>query len=141
MLGWIRSDQGREVAIQFELYGQRTGGALLSQQVIGSSFTGSFDWMLVWDDVAPTENAYFCNVRVNLRAPASGQEGRAWFDDLALVQWENWQAGQATLNFPNNLQWMQVRAPSGTVTAVVDYRREWITVPESVYRHDLPSGP
>lgn len=141
MLGWIQADQGREVRIQFELYSQRTAGATVSQQIIENSFAGTFDWMLVWDDVVVPDLGYFYNVRVNLRAPASGQEGRAWFDDLALVQWESWQTGQASLSFPNNLQWMQVRAPSGTVTAVVEYRREWITVPEPAYRRYLASGP
>jgi len=141
MLGWIQADQGREVRIQFELYSQRTGNNLQSQQTIESSYAGSFDWMLIWDDIVVPEQGYFYNVRLNLRAPASGEEGRAWFDDLALVQWEDWQEGPAVPAFPNNLQWVQVRAPSGTLTVVVEYRREWYNIPEPAYRRYTVSGP
>jgi poly-gamma-glutamate capsule biosynthesis protein CapA/YwtB (metallophosphatase superfamily) len=135
MLGWMMANQGREVRIQFELYGGRTGGTAVSQQIIENSFAGSFDWMMVWDDVVAPSNGYYYNVRVNLRAPSSGQEGHAWFDDLALVQWENWQSGPAWPDFPNSLQWVQVRAPSGTITAVVEYRREWLSESRQISRY------
>jgi hypothetical protein len=140
MLGWMQADQGREVRIQFELYSDRSGNNLQSQQPIEGNFAGTFEWMSVWEDVVVPDQGYFYNVRVNLRAPSSGNEGRAWFDDLALVQWEDWQAQHAALDFPNNLQWVQVRARSGTQMVVVQYRREWMDIPEPGYRRYFVPG-
>jgi poly-gamma-glutamate capsule biosynthesis protein CapA/YwtB (metallophosphatase superfamily) len=130
MLGWIMAQRGREVQIQFELYNQRTGDNLLLQQTVGGAYAGTFEWMLIWDDVADSIDGYFYNIRLNLRAPSTGEEGWAWFDDLALVQWESWQTDQAALGFPNSLGWAQVRAPLGTTMAVIEYTRAWVNIPE-----------
>lgn len=129
MSGWISASNGREVKIQFELYSGRTGDNLQTAQQIQGMYAGSFDWMNVWDVVTVPENGWFYNVRLNLRAPSSAiVEGRAWFDDLALVQWQEWQHDPVNLGFPNNLGWMQVRAPSGTAMIVVNYRRSWVNL-------------
>jgi len=122
--GFIRGQNTREVRLEFRFWNNRTGGSLASVDTVGGEFSGSFLWSQVWKDlVRPTNGRYF-DVHVNLRSPAFG-EGFAWFDDVALIRWEDWQTGSAELPFPNNLSYIQIRAPQGTVSSTVTYRREW----------------
>jgi len=136
MMGWIRGNNAREAQVQFEFYSGRTGNNLQAQQTIQNSFNGVFPWTQVWDSLAVPEYGYFYNVRVVLQAPAGGDEGRAWFDDLALIQWQNWDSQPLSPAFPNDLNYIQVRAPAGTRTAIVSYRREWIDVSDRIEPDD-----
>ncbi len=125
MSGYIYSEGGREIKIEHRYWNARTGGAITSTQIIGEEFEGSFPWRFVWRDLdPPPAGSYYYDVRVNLRCPASG-EGFAWFDDLALIRWDDWQTGAGEIPFPSNITYVQVRAAEGTETAVISYRREW----------------
>ncbi|MBU0507625.1 CapA family protein [bacterium] len=124
MSGFARGENTREVRLEVRFWNQRTGGVLVNTQLIGEELSGLFFWKQSWDDVVRPEGGWYYDVRVNLRSPASG-EGFAWFDDLALIRWEDWQSGMAELPFPNNLTYVQVRGPEDSESAPISYRREW----------------
>ena len=127
--GWVRGDNTRDGRLIFEYWDGRTGGNFpVLDYIIGTDFQGTFPWTHVWQDLVPPDNGWFYNVVLYLRAPQDG-EGQMWFDDVFVVQWEDWHTDSADLPFPSNLNWIQVRAPMGTTETIVNYRKEWVELP------------
>ncbi|MDD5088865.1 MAG: CapA family protein [bacterium] len=122
--GFIRGQNTREVRLEFRFWNSRTGGSLMSVDSVGGELSGSFIWTQVWKDLVQPDYGRYFDMRVNLRSPASG-EGFVWFDNIALIQWEAWRSGPAELPFPSNLSYVQIRAPQGTESSTITYRREW----------------
>jgi poly-gamma-glutamate capsule biosynthesis protein CapA/YwtB (metallophosphatase superfamily) len=129
--GWMRATNGRDVTLQFEFYDARTGGHFRDSIAVGGAQSGTFGWTRVWQDLLPPNDGYCYDIKARLLSPTSGT-GYAWFDDLALVQWEDWHTVSADVPFPSNIGYVQVRAPLGTTSAVVTYRREWVNPPLTV---------
>jgi hypothetical protein len=124
LCGWIKTDNAVDASLQGELGSTRSGG-LLAQPVIGGNLSGTNDWTYVEDELPYYANAYFANVRLVLFPAVSGT-GYAWFDDVALIQWEPWQPAPADIQFPNDITYIQVRTTTSATTADLDYRCEWI---------------
>jgi len=65
-------------------------------------------------------------LRLATTAPAGGAQ--AWFDDVAMVEWDPWQplAGlqELTLSVPNDLQWVQLRLPAATASLPLEWTRK-----------------
>lgn len=133
VVGWIKGSNASNAVIQFEFWNARTGGNLRNRQTIQTDLTGTFDWTRVWTDLNPPTQSYFFNLRVNLNwSPL--MSGWAWYDDIDVVRWETWQSGPITVPFPNDISHIQVRAPEGTATAVVEYANRWVSVPTTSRR-------
>jgi poly-gamma-glutamate capsule biosynthesis protein CapA/YwtB (metallophosphatase superfamily) len=124
-VGWVKGQTSREVRIQFEWWPYRSGGSLSDSIIVGGDRSGTFNWTRVWADLEPPDNGYTYNIKLNLRSPTTG-EGKAWFDDMAVVQWESWRSGAATVPFPSNINYVQVRTTTGTTSCIISYRREWV---------------
>ena len=124
--GWVFGDNTRDGQLIFEYWNARAGGDIQGSFIIGQVWEGSFPWTFVWQDLVAPEDGWYYNVVLYLRAPQDG-EGQMWFDDIYVVQWEDWETGAALRAFPNNLTHLQVRAPLGTTAVIVDYQREWVS--------------
>ncbi len=127
--GWIRGQNARDGRLRFE-YWEGRGGTddTLTYFIVGGDQQGTFPWTYVWQDLVAPSNGWFGNIVLYVRAPATG-EAQMWFDDLALVKWDSWQTAGITLGFPNNVTYLQVRAPQGTTQVVVGYQRKWVNMP------------
>jgi poly-gamma-glutamate capsule biosynthesis protein CapA/YwtB (metallophosphatase superfamily) len=125
-IGWIKGQTSREAQIEFEWFAPRSGGAQSDSILVGGSRSGTFNWTRVYADLDPPDNGYTFNIKVNLRSPTSG-EGKAWFDDMALVKWESWRTGTVSIPFPSDINYVQVRTSTGTTSAIISYRREWLS--------------
>jgi hypothetical protein len=126
--GWVHGVNTRDAKMQFEFWNGRTGGDNLGLWTPGGVFQGDFPWTYVWQDLEWPQDGWCYNVSLNLRAPVIG-EGQAWFDDIALVEWEGWHPESVQPGFPNNLTFLQARAPLGTTQVIITYRREWVNTP------------
>lgn len=128
VVGWMRGVNAQDAAIQFEFWNARTGGTLRNRQTIQTALSGNFGWTRVWEDLSAPTQSYFFNIRTNLNWSLTST-GWAWYDDIDIVQWETWQTGPAVLPFPNDVSHIQVRAPSGATSVVVEYGNKWVNVP------------
>jgi poly-gamma-glutamate capsule biosynthesis protein CapA/YwtB (metallophosphatase superfamily) len=123
--GWVRTVDAGNTTIEGQFWTQRTQGVNLGQPVIGATLTGNNGWTYLSGDLTVPLFTYFFNIRVSLYPPASGM-GYAWFDDLALVQWTDWQESPTLVPFPSDFTFVQVRSSAAATQAVVVYRREWL---------------
>jgi poly-gamma-glutamate capsule biosynthesis protein CapA/YwtB (metallophosphatase superfamily) len=128
MVGWMTGTNTRETRMIFEYWNYRTGGSRLDSVMIGGEHAGSFPWTFGWADLPSVDNTGFYSLKLNLRSPTTG-EGFAWFDDMAIVRWDDWQTAPGPIGFPSDITYIQVKAPIGTATAVITYRREWVGEP------------
>lgn len=125
LVGWMRTENAGDATIEAQFYTQRSSGTLLGQPVAGGPQSGDNEWTYVGGDFSIPSTAGFFNVRLSLYPPESGT-GYAWFDDLAFIQWNEWQPLSASVPFPGDYTYLQVRTASAENTAIVHYRKEWI---------------
>ncbi len=124
LCGWIKTENAIDASLEGELGSSRYSG-LLEKPVIGGNLSGTNDWTYVEDELPYYANAYYTNVRLSL-FPAAEGTGYAWFDDVALIQWEDWQAAPVEIPFPSDITFIQIRSSTSAVDADLDYRLEWI---------------
>lgn len=125
IVGWQRNENAGTTSIQAQYYAQRSGGTALGLADIGGSSNGTTDWVLRSAPLVPPNGTTFISIRMSLLAPGTGT-GYSWFDDISLVQWDNWMDQPATAGFPNDYHYVQVRSATNAGTVELQYWREWI---------------
>lgn len=123
--GWIMTQNAGNSMIEIEYWTQRGGGSQLGRPTIGDVLDGDNPWTYMSADLDVPNGTNFYDVYVHHYQPSSGT-GYAWFDDLALVQWDNWESSPKTVPFPSDYTYLQVRTSSPELQAIINYRREWI---------------
>jgi poly-gamma-glutamate capsule biosynthesis protein CapA/YwtB (metallophosphatase superfamily) len=114
---WLQTDNATGATVTAQVYAARTGGNPVAQTLLNVALDGSHAWQEYWADVILPGNGYYLDFRLNLDQSASGT-GYARFDDLAVIEWSAWTATTATIPFPSDPTYLQVRAPSGPVAIV-----------------------
>ena len=113
-LAWVRGENAPSARVMTRFYGSRYTENPLSSTDTADPVTGDLDWTRQWRDLDTPHDAIYFELRCGAWPPASG-EGTAWFDQLALIEWEDWQpAGDNPVPSPNNHRFVQVRAPAAT---------------------------
>lgn len=125
MYGWMKTSNALAAGYQIQYYGGRSGGTPLGQVDIGPLMSGTFDWTLKHDELALPGGTYFLLIRMTLNAPAAGT-GYAWFDDASLIQWDGWTNAPASLPFPNDYHYVQVRSATNIGEAEFEYHNQWV---------------
>lgn len=136
LTGFIKGDNASGANILGRFFSSRYSSYPVSETEIGPPFNGTGDWFSQWANLPTPGNGIYCEVRCTLGPPASG-EGRAWFDEVKFIEWEDWQTGQDNLavDFPGNYRFLQVRTSNTAVTSVE------ITYEETSYGSGLSTGP
>lgn len=124
-LGWIRTENAGPASIQARLWTQRSSGTMLLHIDVGGTLSGNNDWTYMEEELEIPGNSNYFDIRMSLY-PSIGDTAFAWFDDIALVQWQDWETELAGVPFPSYYTYYQVRSASPAAQAVVHYRREWI---------------
>ncbi len=127
IMGWVSGSNTLDEYFQMETYAARSGSAALDIFVPGGARAGTYNWTRYWINGTARAGVYWFGVKMNLHAPASG-EGLAWFDDLDVVEWDPWQSAPAAVTFPGNLRYVQVRAPTGTSNATINFQMDSVIV-------------
>lgn len=116
-----------------EFYGSRTGGSPLGSGDLGTRVSGTTDWTFYYNNFTPAANTQYFDVGLTSKAPAAG-DGNAWFDDVSLIEWEDWQplSGPTSIQHPNDIYWVQIRADAATDSATFSYEETDFTPPTGV---------
>ena len=118
--GYIKTENGNDVALQIRLAGSRSSGTLLTASIDGP-FPGENDWLYYWGEAPTHEDANFFDIRMNSDIPDTGI-AKSWFDDVGLVQWdsiETFDGFPINIQYPNNFNYIQLFA-TGVPTAMVN---------------------
>ncbi|MBU1707265.1 CapA family protein, partial [bacterium] len=124
-VGWMMTQNAGNSMIEIEYWTQRGGGTQLGRPTIGDVLTGDNSWTYMSADLDVPSGTNFYDVYMHHFQPSSGT-GYAYFDDLALIQWEDWQSSSTAIPFPSDFTYLQVRVSSPGAQAIVHYRREWV---------------
>jgi len=125
LVGWMKTENAGDATMEAQCWQLRSGGSNPLAQTVVGPISGTNPWTLLSADMDIPSSTGFFNIRLSLYPPQSGT-GYAWFDDLALVQWENWQTSPHAVPFPSDFTFFQIRTSSPATQAIVHYRREWI---------------
>lgn len=134
--GWIRTQNANNALLQAQYWSGRSGGTAISIEDIGTGLNGTSDWVFRDAQLIVPANAYFVVIREVLNTPPSGT-GYAWFDDIALVQWDAWSDAPASAAFPNDYHYVQVRNSVNHGTAIIEYTVDNIGIAELEAQIDL----
>jgi len=122
LCGWMKTDNPKNAKFSVRFYRQRYTWNQIATEDMGAPVNTTMDWTYYTADFeAPEEGIYF-NVRTALDAPTSG-DAYAWFDDIRVVEWLDWQPLTLPLDvpYPNNYRFVQLRVPSEASGVTVSY--------------------
>ncbi|MCK5365144.1 MAG: hypothetical protein KAR22_19330, partial [Gammaproteobacteria bacterium] len=123
-LGWLRGENAPQARIMVRFYDSRYSENPLSSTDLAAPAIGDLDWTRQWRDLETPGHALYFEMRCGAEPPESSV-GSAWFDELALVEWEVWQSVASPLDVPspNNFRYVQVRrVGEGANMATVSWR-------------------
>jgi poly-gamma-glutamate capsule biosynthesis protein CapA/YwtB (metallophosphatase superfamily) len=128
LVGWIRTNNADRAAILAMWFDGRTSGNPVRRDTVSTPITGTAGWTYRWEHMSPPNNGHYVNIRCNLFPPDDGT-GYAYFDDLALVEWEDW-AGQLpySIDYPSDLRYLRIFAQESVDSVTVNYQtiRQWL---------------
>jgi hypothetical protein len=128
--GWVSTVNANHAALSLRYYDSRTLTAALSSQEIGGAIDGTTPWSMYWAELTPDENTLFYNIWFStLGRLTSAVEAR--FDDIEIVQWEEWQPMSVEIPFPSNVTHVQVRRAATTDSVRISYQVKWIPVDDT----------
>ncbi|MBD3222990.1 hypothetical protein GF314_17310 [bacterium] len=114
-VAWVRGAGAPPARVMARFYDNRYTENPLVSLDLAAPVTGDLDWTRQWRDLDSPLHATYFELRCGAWPPDQG-EGTAWFDELAMIEWEPWQpAGDNTVPAPNDMRWVQVRRAGTTV--------------------------
>jgi hypothetical protein len=69
----------------------------------------------------PTNGTQYVDICLSSESPQIGEEGQTWFDNVGIIEWEEWQPLNRPINIPtpNDFYWVQIRTNEETNNAVL----------------------
>lgn len=133
----VRTENAESAAVEFRCYSARSGGSQLAGFSTGA-VRGTAGWTTCYTSFTPANQTAYFDVALRSRGPQTGT-GRAWFDDVSVIEWGSWQslAGPVQVPEPNDIHWLQLRSDLPAQAAAVSYEKTRYEAPVAV-RHSLP---
>lgn len=109
-VGWLCGENVPQARIMVRFYSSRMSETPLTSTDVDAPVTGDLGWTRQWRDLVTPPSGIFFELRCGAEPPATGV-GRAWFDELAMIEWEPWQSADASIDVPapGNLRFVQIR--------------------------------
>lgn len=110
LFGAIRTENAESAGISVRFYSSRTGGTPLGSLEVGPRLSGTHGWTWYERELVPPAGSWYFDIWMQSQGPDSGA-GRAWFDDVGLIEWERWETlgAPAAVAHPNDYYWLQAR--------------------------------
>ena len=108
--GYVKTTNCEGATVQARYYYSRNGGTLLGYNNF-EPVNGDTDWAYYSADFELPDNTNYFDVVANNDPPTSG-DSYAWFDNIGLIEWEDWQQKTASSDFvinPNNFYYLQIK--------------------------------
>ncbi len=119
--GWIKTQNGSTVKVEVRYYSGRTTSFSLATHALNNGVVGTRDWTYFHQELNPPSTATYFDIRLNSDAPGFG-DGYAWFDDIHITEWSDWESAPATdIISPNEFYAVQVRNPELIETANLQF--------------------
>ena len=118
-VGWLRAENARQTRIMVRFYSDRYSSYPLGDHDLDTRLDGDSGWNRQWSDLPAYPSAAYFDMRCGHEPPAEGT-AYSWYDDLALIEWEEWTpaTGPVPVPAPNNYRFVQVRRAGSDATPV-----------------------
>ena len=122
LYGYIKNENSDSAFLAVRFYRSRTSnynGTIALDSVI----SGTQDWTFYYKEFIPTSGTQYLDVVLQSTAPESGI-GYTWFDDVGVIEWEDWQELDSTIQIPapNDFYWVQIRTDQPTDSALLSLK-------------------
>ncbi|MFC1898468.1 CapA family protein [Candidatus Cloacimonadota bacterium] len=122
--GYIKTVNSSDVSIQARYYEGRNSGSHFDLQDLGQDIIGDTDWTYYYRDLDVPDNTNFMNVNANCE-PADSGNALAWFDNVGLIEWTEWEAFESfptdVIN-PNDYYYLQIRTTQELEAITLEYQ-------------------
>jgi poly-gamma-glutamate capsule biosynthesis protein CapA/YwtB (metallophosphatase superfamily) len=124
LYGYIKTDNADNAEIVVRFYQSRTSSYSIGSENAGQ-VAGTTDWSFYYNNFIPTNGTRFIDVWLRSTGPQT-DNGYAWFDDIGVIEWEDWQtfAPPHVIPTPNDYYWLQIRTDDQTSEAVLSYEEK-----------------
>ncbi|MDP8202470.1 MAG: CapA family protein [Candidatus Tenebribacter burtonii] len=109
--GFVKTENCEGAMIQVRFYNNRTGVTLLGQDNF-EPINGDTDWTYYHSEIDVPVNTNYFDIVANNDPPISG-DSYAWFDNIGLIEWEEWQQKSVSpdeIINPNDYYYLRIRA-------------------------------
>ena len=124
--GFIKTNNAEDAMIGVRFYESRCSNA------IGTEYTDPIDgdsgWTEKYQNISVPEDAEYIDLRMVSFPPESG-ESTTYFDNVGLIEWEDWKGGGEEVLLPNDYYYYQVRSNQEEIQ---------ITINEKSYYYNEP---
>lgn len=122
LVGYIKTQDAKDVTIEVQYSSDRLGYYFLGQQNIGISIDGTTPWTFYHKELEIPSGTKFFNIRLNSNKPNEGT-AYSWFDDVRLIQWSNWESleGEQEISSPNDFYYLQFKTEDSDNQIEVTY--------------------
>ena len=129
--GWIKTRNVNTANIIIRYYNSRTSVSPTATENITTNITGTTNWAWFNKEITIPASAYYYDIRLSLSG-INGQVSQAWFDNVGLIEWTDWQDISALTEIPNpnNYYWIQLKSPESAKSITFDmYERSYFRNP------------
>lgn len=141
VFGWVKTETALDVGISVRCYEHRGDNYNSYLSLISTpTLDGTNDWTYLHANLFIPDSTAFFNIIMNTDHQIS-QEAHSWFDDVGLVQWDQWYNVNEEFHLlqPNNYSHLQLRSMDSLSEADVTYQLR--SCSPFIHSDDRPSFP
>lgn len=124
LYGYIKTDNANNAGVTTKFYTTRYGSYSIGQSNLGTEVTGTTNWTFYYNEFIPTDGTRYIDMWLRSEAPQSGGEGYTWFDNVGVIEWDEWQpfTSSTSIPTPNDYYWIQIKTNVETFDARLSYK-------------------
>jgi poly-gamma-glutamate capsule biosynthesis protein CapA/YwtB (metallophosphatase superfamily) len=123
LYGYIKTGDIDSADIIIKFYSNRYQSHPIGERDLGTDIIGTTDWTFYYRDFVPANNTGYIDIWLQSRGPQSTDTGYVWFDNVGVIEWDEWQpfGSVAEISTPNDYYWVQIKTDVETYTAQLSY--------------------
>jgi hypothetical protein len=115
--GLIKTENAEDAMIGVRFYSSRCSGTIETKYT--EPVNGTNPWTEYYRNITVPEDAKYIDVRMVSFPPDTGQS-IVYFDNVGVIQWEEWHEGNTEILYPNDYYYYQVRSSLDSVNVTLD---------------------
>ncbi|MFO7660004.1 MAG: CapA family protein [Candidatus Cloacimonadaceae bacterium] len=115
---WIKTSDAAGVNIDIQYYSNRNSTYPVStENLFSTALSGDIDWTFYHKEITIPSSCSYYNIVCKVGS------GLAWFDEVGLIEWTDWQdvAQLQNVPYPNDYYWLQIKGTENPKRIQIQY--------------------
>lgn len=125
---WIKTSDASGVNIDIQYFSNRTSTSPVStESLFSTALSGDIDWTFYHKEITIPSSCSYYNIVCKVGS------GVAWFDEVGLIEWTDWQdvALLQNIPYPNDYYWLQAKGTENPKRIQVQYtEKDLVSTPQ-----------